>query len=229
MRKCREATTKENLLFQHKYCESRKAREKLVEYFKVTVEAYEELPPWYSTFSADGSDIRLKDDVIMFSVKDLKNLIVYYPVFSAEEGLRLLKKWGMEIPPKMTAFAYYHRRKPLSPDNAYLRSLIAFSRLFMLYKNKQHPKMAFGFNNLYKQLWESPSCTVSVETVKFINEVVGGYLKVSEGKHFGNCRELREFIAYVTGVYSLLNFCESDFAVLRDRFKQAYPDEKIYF
>ena len=61
----------------------------------VTVEAYEELPPWYSTFNANVSDIRLKDDIIMFRVRDLERLIEYYMVFPAAEGIRLLHKWKM--------------------------------------------------------------------------------------------------------------------------------------
>lgn len=96
MRRCKNASIRENLLFQRRYCVTPEVREQLAEKFKVTVEAYEELPPWYSTFNADGSDIRLKDDIIMFRVCDLKNFIEYYPVFPATEGLRLLRKWKME-------------------------------------------------------------------------------------------------------------------------------------
>ena len=156
MRKCRQATIKEVLLFQHKYCESAKSRETLIHKFKVTVEAYEELPPWYSTFSADGSDIRFKDDIIMFCVRDFDKLIEYYPVFSAEEGLRLLSKWKMPVPPKMTAFGTLIAVEKPIYDNACFRSLIAYSRLYMLGQSKNHVKMPFGFNNLYKQLNDFP-------------------------------------------------------------------------
>lgn len=229
MRKCRKASVKETLVFQHKYCESAETREQLVRYFMVTVEAYEELPPWYSTFNANGSDIRLKDDIIMFRVRDLENLIEYYPVFPAAEGLRLLHKWKMEVPPKLTAFATYLPKHRLSADNASLRNLIAYCRLFMLEQSKEHSAMAFGFNNLYQQLYDAPFCDVSPEAVKLINAVFGEYVAHSKAKHCGNSRNLREFILHITRFYSLLKFQESNFDRLRKKLKQAYPDEKIYF
>ena len=229
MRKCRQATIKEVLLFQHKYCESAKSRETLIHKFKVTVEAYEELPPWYSTFSADGSDIRFKDDIIMFCVRDFDKLIEYYPVFSAEEGLRLLSKWKMPVPPKMTAFGTHLAGAMPSDDNASFRSLIAYSRLYMLKQGKYHAKMAFGFNNLYKQLYDFPACEVSAEAVQLVNVVLGDYIHHSQTIHVENRKTLQKFIAYVTTVYSLLEFRNADFARLRKKLREAYPDEKINF
>ena len=229
MRKCRKATVKETLVFQHRYCETASSREQLVHYFMVTVECYEELPPWYSTFNANGSDIRLKDDIIMFRVRDLERLIEYYPVFPASEGLRLLHKWKMEIPPKLTAFATYPPKHRLAADNASLRNLIAYCRLFMLEKGKEHAAMAFGFNNLYQQLYAVPQCDVSPEAVKLINAVFGEYLLHSQVRHCGNSTNLQEFITYITQFYSLLKFKNSNFDRLRKKLQRAYPDEKIYF
>ena len=128
MIKYRMATLRENLVFQNKYCRSAETREKLIHHFMITVEAYEELSPWYSTFNANGSDIRLKDDIIMLCARDLNNLIEYYPVFPATEGLRLLHKWKLEVPPKLTAFATYLPKAKPAADNASLRNLIAYCR-----------------------------------------------------------------------------------------------------
>lgn len=229
MRKCRKASVKETLVFQHKYCASAETRETLVHHFMVTVEAYEELPPWYSTFNANGSDIRLKDDIIMFRVRDLERLIEYYPVFPAAEGIRLLHKWKMEVPPKLTAFATYLPKRRPAADNASLRSLIAYCRLFMLEQGKEHAAMAFGFTNLYQQLYDVPFCDVSPEAVKLINAVFGEYILHSKAKHYGNSRNLQEFIIYINKFYSLLKFQENNFDRLRKKLKQAYPDEEIYF
>lgn len=229
MRKCRRAMIKENLIFQHEYCESPKSREKIFKIFNTTVEAYEELPPWYSTFNADGSDIRLKDDIIMFCVRDLTNCIEYYPVFPAVEGLRLLREWNMEIPPKMTVFAYNHSKEQTSLENASLRSLIAFVRLFMLHESKQHSKMAYGFNNLYKQLHDVAFCDVSAEVIRLVNTVLGEYITHTQTLHFGTCRSFQEFVAYIKKQYSLLEFKDSNFDRLREKLQMAYPDEKVYF
>ena len=229
MRRCNKASIRENLLFQRRYCVTPEAREQLAEKFKVTVEAYEELPPWYSTFNADGSDIRLKDDIIMFRVCDVTNCIEYYPVFPASEGLRLLRKWKMEIPPKMTAFAYDYSQEIPSKDNACLRSLIAFSRLFMLDKGKQHSKMPYGFNNLYQQLHYASYCEVAAEPVRLVNAVLGEYIASTHTLHYGDSRTFREFIAYLNHSFSLLKFKDSNFDRLRDKLKEAYPDEEIYF
>lgn len=229
MHKCRKATVKEILIFQHKYCAFAETREDLIHHFMVTVDAYEELPPWYSTFSADGSDIRLKDDIIMFCVRDLTNLIEYYPVFSAAEGLRLLRKWKMEIPPKLTAFATYTSKAKPAADNASLRHLIAYCRLFMLEQSNEHASMAFGFNNIYQQLCDVPHCEVSPEAVRLINAVFGEYVNHSTAKHYKNSKNLQEFILKITSFYSLLNFQESNFDRLRKKLQRAYPDEKIYF
>ena len=38
MRKCRKASVKETLVFQHKYCASAETRETLVHHFMVTVD-----------------------------------------------------------------------------------------------------------------------------------------------------------------------------------------------
>lgn len=229
MRKCRKATNKENLVFQHKYCETAETRNQLIHHFTVTVESYEELPPWYSTFNANGSEIRLKDDIIMLRIRDSEKLIEYYPVFPATEGLRLLHKWKMEVPPKMTAFVEYKHKRKASADNASLRSLIAYCRLFMLKQQKQHVLMAFGFNNIYKQLCDVPTCDVSPEAVRLINTVFGDYLANSKEKHCGDSETLREFITHIHSFYSLLKFQSSNFDRLREKLKNAYPDDEIYF
>lgn len=229
MKKCKEASIKETLIFQHKYCETPDSREKLINNFKITVEGYEELPPWYSTYNADGSDIRLKDDIIMLCVRDLNNLIEYYPVFPASEGIRLLRKWKMDIPPKMTAFAHYASKDNPAPNNASFRSLIAYCRLYMLEQSKQHARMAYGFNSLYKQLYDVPGCDVSADAIRLINTVLGEYLKTTHITHFGNKKTLQEFIACITQIYSLLQFQSSDFDSLRKKLKAAYPEDEIYF
>lgn len=229
MRKCRKATSKENLVFQNQYCKHAETRENLIHYFTVTVEAYEELPPWYSTFNANGSDIRLKDDIIMLRIRDSEKLIEYYPVFSAAEGIRLLHKWRMDVPPKMTVFAEHKSKRKLSADNASLRSLIAHCRLFMLEEDKQHAVMAFAFNNFFKQLFDVPTCDVSPEAIRLINTVLGDYITNSKAKHYGDSKTLPEFIAYINRVYSLLTFQSSNFDGLREKLRKAYPDDEIYF
>lgn len=156
MIKYRMATLRENLVFQNKYCRSAETREKLIHHFMITVEAYEELSPWYSIFNIAGSVFRLKNKIIMFCVRDLTNHIEYYPIFSAAEGLRLLHKWRMEVSPKLTAFTNYLPTQKLLADNASLSEFIAYSSLCMTEESNSPANVAAGFNNLYRQVCNDP-------------------------------------------------------------------------
>ena len=156
MIKYRMATLRENLVFQHKYCRSAETREKLIHHFMITLEAYEELQPWYSIFTIAGSAIRSKNNIIIFCVRDLINRIEYYPIFSAAEGLRLLHKWRMEVSPKLSAFTNYLPKQTVLAANTSLSEFINYSSLFMIEESNKHTNVALGFNNLYRQVCNDP-------------------------------------------------------------------------
>ena len=231
MYKCKLATTKEKLQFIEQYCRDYKRREKINKDFRVDVEAYEELPPWHSVYNATGSDILLKDSVIMLRISDLEKRVRYYPVFSEKLGRRLLRKWGYELPPKFTVFINDDNdsEKEVHRENVSLRHLLAFTRLFMLSQNRLHTPMAYGFNNLYKQLYDFPDKGVSAETVKLVNNILGDFINNNTEGYYVNCKNLQDFIAYVVNNYTLLDFKENDFRCLREKLLFHYPEEKPYF
>ncbi len=233
MHKCRLASTKENLRFQHDYCCNEAAIAKIIKNFKVEVEAYEELPPWHCVYNADGSDVLLKDTVIMLKVSDLGNRVVYYPVFPESVGKKMLANWHIALPPKITVFADIRVETgadvAVHVDNQSLRRLIAFSRLFTMVPNRSHAPMPYGFNNLYAQLYQVPEMGVAPETVRMINEILGDFINASGRERYIYCDNLQDFIDYLKSRYKLLVFQNSDFTNLREMMRYHYPDEKIYF
>lgn len=232
MHKCRNASTKENLLFQARFCQSEAAMNKIAKNFKIEVEVYEELPPWHSVYNANGSDVPLKDAIIMFKISDLTNRIVYYPVFSEAVAKKMLAKWGIALPQKITVFADSNNKTgcktSVDKDNQSLRLLIEFARLFTIVPDKLHRPMPYGFNNLYAQLHLAPDMGVAPETVRMINGILGEFINSSEERYI-YCDNLQEFIDYLRNRYKLLEFKNSDFASLRRMLQEHYPDDKIYF
>lgn len=229
MHKCKLATTRENLLFLGQYCTTPEDRARIIKKFRVDVEAYEELPPWHGVYNATGSDILLKDSIIMLKISDLTNRIKYYPIFSEKLGSKLLAKWGYTLPPKITAFADGENEKNLHCENASLRHLLAFARLFMLSQNHLHIPMTYAFNNLYMQLYAYPRSGVCPETVKLVNGLLGDFIKNNKDRYYENFDNLQDFINYILNRYKLLVFKDSDFSSLRTKFIEAYPNDKLYF
>ncbi len=233
MHRCRLATIKENLRFQKQFCSNLQGAFKIKSNFKVLIEVYEELPPWHGVYNANGSDVLLKDAIIMLKVIDLTNMIIYYPVFSEEVGKRLLVEWDMLLPPKVTVFAYpeagERAEKAVHKDNQSLRRLIEFSRLFTMVPDRLHRPMPYGFNNLYAQLYLVPDMGVAPETVRMINGILGDFINASEEERYIYCDNLQEFIDYLKTRYKLLTFKDSDFTSLREMMRIHYPEDKIYF
>lgn len=230
MYKCKLATTKENLEFIERFCRRPEKREQIIKHFRVDVEAYEELPPWHSVYNATGSDILLKDSIVMLRVSDLQKRVKYYPVFSEKLASKLLAKWGIVLPPKMTAFAYDNENEEnINPENLALRHLLAFARLFMILQDHLHTPMPLGFNGLYQQLYDCPQCKVSPEVVRFVNGILGDFIE----HHMAGCYviygNLQDFIIYIMNRYRLLVFKNPDFSCLREKMQQYYPNDKIYF
>ncbi len=233
MYKCRAATTKENIWFQKRFCQNEQMAFQLIKNFKIEIEVYEELPPWHGVYNANGSDILLKDTIIMLKVCDLAKRIVYYPVFSEKVGKRLLARWDMPLTPKITVFADSGAEKEASAgiheDNRSLRRLIEFARLFTIVPDRLHRPMPYGFNNLYSQLHRGPEMGVAPETVRMINGILADFINRCDQERYICCDNLQDFIDYLKNKYKLLEFKEGDFTSLREIMKANYPDDKIYF
>lgn len=177
MHKCNPPSIQKTMAFYRDNCESWAHALALNTKYHVSVEAYEELPPWSLVHNANGSDHFLKDNIIMLKVCDLEKRLVYYPVFPEKMGLRLLEAWEMPVPPKLTAFEQDNEAdENVHPANRSLRNLIAFARLFMLTQSRWHKPMAYSFNNIISQLYLVPDTGVSPETIQLINNVIGEYI-----------------------------------------------------
>ncbi len=231
MYKCKLADTSDDLKFQQMFCRTETARQSIIQNFKVEVEAFEELPPWYSVYNADGSDYLLKDSIIMLKVSDLQKRICFFPVFSENIGRRLLRCWHIALPPKMTVFMEDSNvsEAKIHAANKSLRNLLAFARIFMFPQSRLHTPMPYGFNNIYMQLHKFPEMGVASETIRLINEILGEYIDYKHDGRYSSCDNLQDFIEYIKGRYSLLHFKESDFSLLRTILLSHYPKDKVRF
>ena len=230
MYRCQLASKRDFLLFLHTFCTTKDGRLSIKKNFKVEVDAYEEYPPWHWGYNADCSEHHLKDGVIAFKVYDLPRRIVYYPIFSEEDGLEMLKAWKMPVPPKMNAFIIDEQCKArVHPVNESFRNLLVYARLFMILQQHLHTPMPFVFNNFFRQLHDFPMSGVGVEPVRVVNEVIGDFIHNNHDGFYMNCLNLQEFIVYIKERYSILQFKNADFSILRKKLQAAYPDEEIYF
>ena len=230
MHKCNPPSIQKTIAFYRDNCESWAHALALNTKYHVSVEAYEELPPWSLVHNANGSDHFLKDNIIMLKVCDLEKRLVYYPVFPEKMGLRLLEAWEMPVPPKLTAFEQDNEAdENVHPANRSLRNLIAFARLFMLTQSRWHKPMAYNFNNIISQLYLVPDTGVSPETIQLINNVIGEYINDDSQEHYIKCANLQDFLAYLKNKYMLVPFKSDDFRCLRQLLHSTYPKEKLYF
>lgn len=234
MKKPRICTSKEFFLFQQRYCRNERTRLSIIKNFKVEVEVFEELPPGYGVYGATGTQWLLKDSVIMLKLTDMTEGVCYYPVFSEAMGKKLLKAWGIPLPPKMSAFVEWGHgqrveNKEVHYINARMRSLMAFTRLFMLPQERVHEPLVYGFKAVHEQLHDFPKENVSANVIKFVNDIIRAYQADAIRNRYTNCRNLQDFIEYIKHKYTLLEFKDSDFSALRAKLLEEYPDEEIYF
>lgn len=228
MYKCRRATWAEEAHFRRRFCQRDKARLSLIHFYRIDIEAFETLPPWYGTPNAARTKGLLHDSVIMLRVSDPRERISYYPVFNEAIGKRLLAAWELPVPPKMSALRDSQRSLRLgqhvgvAPDNISLRSLLAFARWSMLQQG-QHPLMAEGFNTLYQQLHVYPELGVAPEALLFVNEVIGSLLAQQQRT------SLQSFVSEVKAAYPLLNYRITDYSALRRRLHEGFPEVAIHF
>ena len=89
--------------------------------------------------------------------------------------------------------------------------------------------MNFAFNNLYQQLHAFPNNGVGSETIKFVNEILGDFIKNHKEGYFVDYENLQDFITNLLKDYTLLAFKNSDFSALRKKLLLDYPNDKLYF
>lgn len=219
---------KEVNLFITKFCKNQQLRLNIPRYFRVEVEAYEDLAPGQTVYSWMYGGRKLRDTAITFKVRDMTNLKLYYPIFSVATGKALLKNWQLSLPPKFSVFAHKPKPRTVAPDkiNQEMRNLLAYARLFVSIQKIYSCPMPYGFKEVFLQLYACPQESIDSSVVVLINNVISQYLANS---HVIECRHLQEFIIYLQQRYQRLNFIDNDFSSLRQLLAAEDPQIKCYF
>jgi len=222
------ASGKEVNLFITKFCKNQQLRLNIPRYFRVEVEAYEDLAPGQTVYSWMYGGRKLHNTAITLKVRDMTNLKLYYPVFSVPTGKTLLKNWQLSLPPKFSVFAYKQKTRTAAPNkiNQEMRNLLAYARLFVSMQKICSCPMPYGFKEVFLQLYACPKESIDSSVIALINNVISQYLANS---HVVECNHLQEFIIYLQQRYQQINFIDSDFSLLRQLLAADEPQAKCYF
>ncbi len=232
MMKLKVADSREQRLFQQKYCQNEEARLQIIKHFRVEADAYVELPVGCCVYNAIDGGSPAKGKIIVLQVMELRRRLCYFPVFSEATGRKLLHAWSMKMPPKMTAFACAKEQSlygSLSVSNSSLRTLLEYFRWFTFAANHVYHPLPYGLRTIYNHLCKFPEEDVGVEVIKFVNDALAEEFANDNINRYTSCQQLQDYIVYLQNKYTLLQFKDADFSILRKLLADAFPEEKFYF
>lgn len=227
--------------FRHQYCKSGDKRLKMNEDFEVKVLSYEELLPGNIVRSYASGNKEICGAFIVFEVSDLEREIIYYPVFSESVGRELIRAWDMKLPSKMTVFIddgnggggghrdTGERDEQKKKDNRKMLLLILLARSMMILHVKEPEPMRDPFKRIYNKLLEHKKYNVFESDIKIVNSAIQSFLKKPINLDNENFVNLQDYIRYLQNQYPNRKLRKFDFDVLRNKMKEAYPDENIVF
>lgn len=223
--------------FKRDYCENDADRFSMNQAFEVEPELFWELLPGQEVRSFAKRNRKITGSFIIFKVYDTNRDIEYYPVFSETVGRNMLNEWNMPVPEKKSIFSNTGNGgnhngggngggngRPHNQDNRRLRSLILFSYALMTI-NYKDPKPMYGvFKQIYDALDTDHYQDIENRDIKSINTMLGRYF--SKHNTYTNLQNFIPVLQQMAGGRRLRN---PDFDSLRDRMRNAYPTEQIYF
>lgn len=218
--------------FQRRFCKTAKDRRTIINFYRVEVELVEDSLPYQKIIGGDGKMMTLKGVIVMLKVIDDANKVVYYPVFSEQTAKRLLKLWKLQLPTKLSVFADASAERQDSyydPLNVRLRTLIAYTRIFLLEQKRIYQPLPTSLHYIHDLLASLPNYAVEAELVKVVNDVIGSYLQHYHPDSYISCTALEDYICYLRNHYTMLAFKNSDFSELRQLLQTNFPNEPIYF
>ena len=223
------ACGKEINLFMTNFCQNAKSRYSIPEYFTVSVDVYEDYAPGQTVYGWINKGKLIRDSGIMLKVEDNVNKIDYYPIFPPKTAISMLKHWQMPLPEKWSVFTYGGNRScpPINPVNQQMRNLLAYARLFASMQQRYSTPMPYGFKEIFAELHQYPEQAVDGSVVALINKVISQYLLREDT--IINCQNLRDFIMYLRINYTLLQFIDYDFSLLRELLRKEDPNMHCYF
>ena len=221
------ATEREVNRFMQRYCKNESSRLRISKWFLVDAEVYEDLAPGQKVYSWICGGKLIGESIMTLKVKDFAHMKIYYPIFPADMGSKLLRSWKIAMPPKWSVFADSYRHENVEAINLEMRHLLVYARLFISMQRKSSCAMPYGFKEIYLQLHTFPDHTVDASVIMLVNNILGQYLHLD-----GNCinwENLQEFITYLHSKYTMLKFVDADFSGLRQIYQQQDTEEPCYF
>ena len=223
------ACAKQVNLFMTRFCLNDEARFSMPDYFSVSVDVYEDYAPGQVVYGWVNKGKLLRDSGVMFKVEDNEHKLDYYPIFPPHTAMSMLKHWQMPLPEKWSVFTYGGNRScpPVNPVNQQMRNLLAYARLFASMQQRYSTPMPYGFKEIFAELHQYPEQAVDGSVVALINKVISQYLLREDT--IINCQNLRDFIMYLRINYTLLQFIDYDFSLLRELLRKEDPNMHCYF
>ena len=220
---------KEINLFMQRFCANAQARYDIIKYYDVFVHVYEEYAPGQKVYGWANMGKLIGDAGVTFKVKNKRNGHIMYPVFKPVMAKDMLKHWHWPMPPKLSVFAPAKNTPytPVDPVNQEMRNLLAYARLFISLQQRYSVPLPYAFEETFHQLHDFPEETIDGAVVVLINRVIRYHLNV-EGT-FMNCKHLQEFITYLRNKFSMLEFVDSDFTLLRRLLAKEAPNMQCFF
>lgn len=224
-----EKYIKEIILFMQQYCANRRTRYSIIDHFDVDVHLYEIWLPGQKVYGWANMGKLISEEGIMFRVENRTTGLVLYPVFNTDMAKDMLKHWQWPMPHKWSIYAPPKNRvyEPISPLNQEFLNLLAYARLFVSIQSRLLEPLPYAFEETFNQLHSYPLERIHGQAIKKINQVIRQYLMLNTSVI--NCKHLQEFIAYLHNRYTMLNFVESDFPLLRELLADEAPEMPCFF
>ena len=218
-------------LFMRYFCANDEARLSIIQYYDVFPHAYDVYAPGQKVYGWANMGKLIGDEGIMLVVRNKRNGLPLYPVFKPAMAMDLLKRWQLPVPLKWSVFKDDQPKlksgSVIHPVNQELRNLLTYTRLFVSMQYRMQIPRSFGFEESYELLHRFPEQGVDGAIIELINRVIREHL-VHEGV-FVNCRHLQEFITYLHNKYTMLNFVDRDFPLLRKLLAKENPHMRCFF
>ena len=217
-----------NLFMQH-YCANAQTRRSIIDHFDVSVHLYEIYAPGQRVFGWANMGKLISEDGIMFRVENRRTGLILYPVFRSEMAKDMLKHWQWPMPRKWSVFAPPKNvpYEPMAPINKEYLHLLAYARLFVSLQNRLLEPLPYAFWETFNQIQSFPLEIFDGKSIATINRVIRQYLVMNTT--FMNCSNLQEFITYLRNRYTLLDFVDSDFSLLRALLAKEDPGMPCFF
>lgn len=222
---------KEINLFMRIFCASAEARYRIPDFYDINAHVHDVYAPGHKVYGWANMGELISDEGIMFVARNKRNGRYLYPVFKPAMAMDMLKHWEQPMPLKWSVYADDYKKTQKSskvhPVNQEMRNLLVYARCFISLQHRMMVPLPYAFEETYEQINRFPEESIDAAAVVLINREIQ-YSLALEGT-FNNCKHLQEYIAYLRNRYTLLEFVNGDFPLLRRMLAKEAPGKKCFF